>query len=202
MTDYGRPGTKAARTRKLLHELLLEHECARMLKTTGRYLFYELEQRDDATKPDPSDARTHRRRSIGWPPGEQDIIDALTWLREQAIVPWDWIADEERQLITWRYSAMVAEYVADSLEAATIDRWAGGPPPMLLCESKATAAVLRDVVSPYGCPISGLRGQSAGHLHTRLVPWLRQWRPRIPKAIYLGDLDRSGEGIEQNTRAF
>ena len=100
--DYGRSGTKAARTRQIVHRLLLEHEHDGVFPTTGRFVFYELEQRGDAVKPDPSDRRPNKRRSHGWPPG-QDVTDALTWLRDHGVVAWGWIADEERQLTTWKY---------------------------------------------------------------------------------------------------
>jgi hypothetical protein len=46
------------------------------LPTSGRFVFYELDQRGGAKKPDPDDTRMNRRRSIGWPPGSQDVIAA------------------------------------------------------------------------------------------------------------------------------
>ena len=46
------------------------------LPTDGRFVFYELEQRGLAQKPQPGDTRPNRRRSIGWPPGAQDAEQA------------------------------------------------------------------------------------------------------------------------------
>jgi hypothetical protein len=57
------------------------------LPTTNRFLFYELEGMGQACKPSPDDLRPNKRRSIGWPPGSQDITDALTALREQGVIP-------------------------------------------------------------------------------------------------------------------
>ena len=42
--DYGRPDTKAARLRRVVHELLLAHEQRGELPTSNRFLFYELIQ--------------------------------------------------------------------------------------------------------------------------------------------------------------
>jgi hypothetical protein len=64
--NYAKPGTKAARVREVVHRHLLDHDAARELPTSGRFVFYELEQRGDATKPDPADPRTH----IGRPRAE------------------------------------------------------------------------------------------------------------------------------------
>jgi hypothetical protein len=77
--------SKAARTRAVALELLERH--AQMpdgLPTSIRFLFYELEQQGLATKPSPDDMRPNKHRSIGWPPREQDIIDAVTWLLIEA----------------------------------------------------------------------------------------------------------------------
>ena len=74
-------------------ELLNEHAADEDgLPTTIRFVFYELEQRGSAQKPKPDDVRRNVRRSKVWPPGSQDITDAITALREDGVVPWNWIA--------------------------------------------------------------------------------------------------------------
>lgn len=190
---YGRTGTKAARLRQVVHKHLIAHE----KPTSGRFVFYELEQRGDATKPDPADPRPNKRRSHGWPPGSQDITDALTWLRENAVIPWSWLADESRRLDTWQHAATVADYLRDRLPEATINPWGDAPPPLILGESRATAGVLRVVVSEYVCPIAGTAGQCGGFLRTEIAPLVRDTGCPV---LYLGDLDRSGADIEANTR--
>ena len=78
-----------------------------------------------------------------------------------------------------------------------IHPWAPGPPPLILCESRATAGVLRAAVSPYACPITGTAGQANGYLRTEVERLLEgNDRP----VLYLGDLDFSGGHIEANTR--
>jgi hypothetical protein len=193
--DYGR-GEKAQRVRRVVHELLLSKRAAGEISTNGRFVFYELEQRGDAVKPSPSDSRPNKRRSRGWPPGGQDVTDALTWLRVQGIVPWWWIKDETRQLVQWAHARSVADYLLDRLPEATISPWGDESPPLILCESRATAGVLQKTVSPYCCPIAGLSGQVAGFLHVEIAPVLVQRRP----VLYLGDLDKAGNDIEENTR--
>jgi hypothetical protein len=78
--------TKTARTQEVVLRVLLDHERNGELPTTLRFVFYELEQRGEVVKPDPDDKRPNRRRSIGWPPGAQDVTDALTELRETGAV--------------------------------------------------------------------------------------------------------------------
>jgi hypothetical protein len=196
VSEYGRPGTKAARVREVVHALLLEHHDDGGIPTSGRFVFYELEQRGQAVKASPDDRRPNKRRSHGWPPGGQDTTDALTWLREEAVVPWNWIVDESRRLDSWHYAATVIDYMLDRLSQATINPWAG-PPPLILCESRATAGVLRAVVSEYVCPIAGTAGQCGGFLRTAIAPMLVDNQRSV---LYLGDLDRSGADIEANAR--
>jgi hypothetical protein len=197
MIDYGRLGTKAARVREVARRHLLDHEALGELPTSGRFVFYELGQRGDANKPDPADPRRHNRRSHGLPPGEQDLTDALTWLRERAVVPWSWLVDESRSVVIWRHAPSVAAYLVDSLDEATIKPWGAEPPPLILCESRATAGVLRAVMSECACPIAGTgraRGRVSAHRGRTAAH-----RERAP-VLYPGALDRSGGDIEINAR--
>ncbi len=189
--------TKAARTRQVALDQLKRHEADAAVPTSIRFIFYELEQVGNAKKPDPDDKRPHKRRSIGWPPGEQDIIDAVTWLRENDVIPWWWIEDETRTLTEWAYAPTVLDYLLDRLDEATINPWGVEPPPLIVCESRATAGVLRSAVSPYVCPITGTAGQVNGFLRTEVAPLLQGNDRRV---FYLGDLDFSGGKIEDNTR--
>jgi hypothetical protein len=192
------PGSKRGRTQRAVLDLLREHEASGGIPTNGRFVFYELEQRGLATKPQPDDTRRNRRRSLGWPPGQQDVTDALTHLREEAIIPWDWIVDEERRLFAWSYADTVADYLKDRLREATINPWGQMLPPLILCESKATAGVLAyDVAADYCCPIAGTKGQSRGFLITQVAPLLID-NDRAVRTLC--DLDKSGADIEANSR--
>ena len=193
------PGTKAGRTQRVVLDLLRRHAAEGGLPTNGRFVFYELEQEGNATKPSPDDLRPNRRRSRGWPPGSQDVTDALTHLREVGAIPWSWVVDEERSLDQWAHAPSVLEYLLDRLPEATVSPWNGTPPPLILCESNATAGVLRAHASEYVCPIAGTKGHAGGFLRTVVAPELRSGG-RLRQVLYLGDLDRSGEHIEENSR--
>lgn len=192
-----RSDTKRGQTQRIVLALLQEHYHDDALPTSGRFVFYELEQRGLATKPSPNDVRTNKRRSIGWPPGSQDVGEALTFLREAGLIPWGWITDETRTLAAWDYAATVGDYVRARLEEARINPWGEQAPPLILCESRAMAGVLRRVASEYLCPITGTAGQCGGFLRTVVSQYVREDERTV---LYLGDLDRCGEDIEWNTR--
>ena len=150
-------------------------------------------------KPDPADQRPNKRRSHGWPPGFQDVQDAILRLREAGAIPWEWISDADRRLIVFDHAPTVAEYLADRLGEATISPWQPGLPPLVLCEAKGLADVLAAPVSAYACPVAGLKGQAGkGWLITEVAPRLLAGNDR--EVLYLGDLDKSGGDIEQSAR--
>jgi len=93
---------------------------------------------------------------------DQDMIDALTQLREKGLVPWDWIEDETRTLDEWQIAPTVAEYVTGAVAYATIDRWNGQPAPLILCESRSLTGVLRGLAALYACPLASTNGQTRG----------------------------------------
>jgi hypothetical protein len=105
--------------------------------------------------------------------------------------------DETRHLSTWLHARTVDGYMADRLPEARINPW-GTPPPLILCESRATAGVLERVTAEYVCPVTGTSGQVAGFLHTDVAPLFEDALDR--PVLYLGDLDFSGAHIEANTR--
>ena len=57
-------------------------------------------------------------------------------------MPWAWIIDEGRTIHVWRYARTVGQYLANELDEARIDLWAHEPPPLIVCESRATSGVL------------------------------------------------------------
>jgi hypothetical protein len=186
---YGRPGTKAARLREVVHERLLAHNAAGDLPTSNRFLFYELVQHGELDK-----TRT-RAKGRG---ADQDLSDASMWLREEGIVPWGWIVDETRSLTGWRYARSVAEYVAGSVDRARIDCWDGADPPLLICESRTFGGILKRTLAPeYLCPVTATNGQAGGFLHTNVAPELRYNNRGV---LYIGDFDWRGHKIEDNTR--
>jgi hypothetical protein len=136
--------------------------------------------------------------TLGWPPGSQDVTDALIWLREQGLVPWGWIEDETRTLTVWRYAETVAEFLLDTVDKAGINP-RDAAPPLILTESRATAGVLKyAVAADHICPIAGTAGQVGGFLQVEIAPLLAEEDRRV---LCLGDLDRSDNDIEANTRS-
>jgi hypothetical protein len=110
----------------------------------------------------------NRRRSHGWPPGEQDLFDAATWLGQQGLVKWDWIVDESRQLSVYASAATVHAYLMDiSLPAATIDPWLPGVATLILTETRGLAGVLARALGEYVCPVAPTGGQNAGFLRPK-----------------------------------
>jgi hypothetical protein len=200
VTDLSLPSTKKGRTQRAVLDLLGRHAATDYgLPTTIRFVFYELEQAGLACKPSPDDHRRNRRRSQGWPPGQQDVTDAVTHLRDAGVIPWAWIADEERQLYAWGYGATIADHVRERLHLARVNPWGDEPPPLILTESKGTAAALRPLAADYLCPIAGLKGHTTGFLRTAVMDHVLD-TSEAGRAVYLGDLDKSGHDIEDNAR--
>jgi hypothetical protein len=177
--------TAKGRLQRALMDLLRVHERDGTLPTSNRFLFYELVQAGVVSK-----HATGARRA------DQNLIDALTYLREAGLVPWAWIEDETRSLIEFQTAPSVAEYVADAVARASLDRWGGRPAPLILCESRSLAGVLHTSAALYACPITSTNGQTKGHLITKVVPQLQSEQ----RVLYLGDWDHCGHQIEAATR--
>jgi hypothetical protein len=170
--------------RDLLFDLLQEHERDGTIPTNARFLFYELVQRGQLSK-----EKTGTRRS------DQNLHDALTDIREDGRIPWDWIADETRSLEDYTGYSSIEQGVLSNLPHINLDPWRGRTP-MILTESRSLAGVLRNVVVEYRARIASTNGQCGGFLHTSIAPKL--WPGE--RVIYLGDLDLAGSHIEENTR--
>ncbi len=84
----------------------------------------------------------------------------------------------------------------DAIAHARIDCWDGEPPPLILCESRSLAGVLRRIAAQYLCPITSTNGQVGGFLVTEVAPLLEGGR----RMLYLGDHDWQGHQIEAATR--
>jgi hypothetical protein len=190
------PDTKAGKLQRACLDLLQQHEREGTIPTNGRFLFYELEQQGVVPKAYRNPDGSKRARTPS-----QDISDATLRLRKLGLVPWAWVLDESRDVTAWRYGASVYEYVAESVELARIDCWRGEPPPLIICEARATRGVLERVASDYLCPITATGGQSAGHIVNEIVPLLEG---NECKVLYLGDCEERGPGdqIEANTRRY
>jgi len=176
--------SKIGALRDLLFDLLQEHDRDGMTPTNARFLFYELVQRGELSK-----ERKGARRP------DQDLHDALTDLREQERIPWDWIIDETRSLDSYVGHTTIKQGVLGRLRWIALDPWRGCAP-LVLTESRSLAGVLRSVAGDYRVRIAATNGQCGGFLRTGIAPELRP----DDRVIYLGDLDLSGSQIEANTR--
>jgi hypothetical protein len=163
--------------------LLKEHERDGALPTSARFLFYELVQRGILSK-----ERKGRRP-------DQNMSDALTDLRENDDVPWEWIVDETRSLDDYRGAPTIKQCMLEVLPQARLDAWAGDAP-LILTESRSLAGVLHELVRDYGVLVAATNGQCGGFLHTEILPIVQP----AQRILYLGDLDLSGGQIEANTR--
>lgn len=198
MVGFSKETTKAGRLQRACLRLLLEHEATGAIPTSIRFLFYELLDQGVIPKVYRDKTGAEKKRTPS-----QDISDAVTVLREldSGAIPWGWIVDETRTLEEWRYAVSVQSYVEEVLPVARIDLWGGESPPLILCESRSLAGVLRDIAQDYLCPIAATNGQAGGFLHTEVAPLVAGPPGRGRRVLYLGDLDLSGGHIEANTRA-
>ena len=73
---------------------------------------------------------------------DQDMIEAVTDLRESGQVLSSWIADETRSLDNFVGSPTVREWMLEVLPVARLDPWAGKAP-LILTERRSLAGVLQ-----------------------------------------------------------
>jgi hypothetical protein len=188
--------SKTERLKAALVERLYVHERDGTLPTSSRFLFYELEGKDDGHGVLVSKVKTGARRS------DQDLIDALTLLREQGTIPWDWIADETRHVESiWR-AKTIADDLREYLDVTKIDAWQWSDVrPFVICESRSLAGVLRNLCYRYGVNSTSTNGQNNGFLRTTLARSFDGQKPEQEVVVlYCGDLDIGGGQIEHNTR--
>jgi hypothetical protein len=156
--------TKTDRLKKALLERYHVHVRDDTIPTSGRFLFYELEGKDDGYGVLVSKIKTGARRA------DQDLIDALTALRESGEIPWDAIVDETRHVESiWRAKTIV-EDLGEYLDQTKIDAWQWSRVrPYVICESRSLAGVLRELCHRYGVNSTSTNGQNAGFLRTKLA---------------------------------
>lgn len=112
--------SKIEALRQHVLRLYREHLAAGMLPTSIRFLFYELvalkiilKQATGVLKPG----------AVGQRRPDQDVIDAITSLRESSLIPWAAIVDETRSLDDYSGFRSIAEGVNAYLNAIELDPW-------------------------------------------------------------------------------
>jgi hypothetical protein len=187
------PATAAGKLQRIVLTLLEEKVARDEIPTSIRFLFYELEQLGLISK---RAVRLDGKPGVRTP--SQNLTDAVTVLREQGAIPWDWIVDEGRQVHEWCYAPTMAEYMLDQLDTARIDPWQSAVRPVILTESRGVGGVLaRAVGARYLVTVAPTGGQCHGFLVTKVAPLLKDVGTCVQ---YVGDRDDAGTDIEANTR--
>jgi hypothetical protein len=177
--------TNAEALRQEVLRLYRAHLADGMLPSSARFLFYELVAAGVISK-----HATGARRA------DQNLIDALTQLRDKELIPWNAIVDETRSLDDLTGWSSIAEGVNAYLTVIRLDPW-DGDAPLLVTESRSLAGVLRELTQDYRAMIAPTNGQCAGFLHNVVAPRLTDGAC----VLYLGDFDLAGADIENNTRS-
>lgn len=177
--------SKIEALRQHLRRLYAEHLADDMIPTSGRFLFYELVA-----------AGVISKHPAGKRRADQDMIDALTDLRNSGDIPWNAIIDETRSLDDFTGYASISDGVNAYLNVIRLDPW-NEDAPLILTESRSLAGVLRELTRDYAVMIAPTNGQCAGFLHNEVAPRLRDGM----RILYLGDYDLAGGDIEANTRS-
>ena len=183
-----RPGTKARHLQDMLLVQWQQHVADDTLPTSGRFLFYELEQQQLVSK-----VKTGVRRA------GQDLSDQLIHLRECGLIPWADIVDDTRHVAAWQSARTIAEYAREAADRARLDPWhLAHVRPFLICEARTVGGVLERRLSPeYIVSVASTIGQCQGFLVTDVAPHLRDPKAHVG---YVGDHDLAGNDIETNTR--
>jgi hypothetical protein len=176
--------SKVEALRQALRRLYAEHLADGMLPTSARFLFYELVANGVIAK-----HPAGKRRA------DQDMIDALTDLRDNGAIPWDAIIDETRLLDDFTGYPTIADGLKAYINVIRVDPW-NGAVPLILTESRSLAGVPRARTRDYAVMIAPTNGQAAGFLHNDIAPALNEGA----RVLYLGDYNLAGNDIENNTR--
>lgn len=183
LTGLSAPGTARGRLQRACLDILRQHEASGELPTSARFIYYQLKQDGYPL------ARHAARRD------DQDVIDAIKYLRDAGEVPWEWLADETRSIDEIYADLSVADWMLGILDNARIDPW-DGTGPAVITESRGVRAALRAVAARYAVTITSTNGQVGGFLHTDVAPLLLPGQD----IAYFGDWNPAGSAIEANTR--
>jgi hypothetical protein len=131
--------SKIETLRQHLLRLYEQHLAALLIPTSIRFLFYELVALKIVEK---QASGVLRPGAVGQRRPDQDVIDAITSLRESGQIPWDAIVDETRSLNDYSGFRSIAEGVNAYMNVIELDPW-NGAAPLILTESRSLAGVLR-----------------------------------------------------------
>lgn len=188
--QFGRSGTKAAALREWAYVNVMAKQAAGQLPTTARFLFYEAAGEGVVVK---KSASEKGRR------GDQDLTEALVWLRDEGLIPWDAIVDPTRHMqANWCWTSVpvgLSKIRVRLNPFSTVNSWER---PMVIVESESLGSVLTARVgSRYSVPIVPVKGQ-CGSAFLRNVVGPESYSGQT--VVYLGDWDKAGRDIAQSVR--
>jgi hypothetical protein len=137
--------SKIETLRQHVLRLYRDHLAAGMLPTSIRFLFYELVALSIVSK---QASGVLKPGAVGQRRPDEDVIDAITSLRESGLIPWDAIVDETRSLSDYSGFRSIVEGVNAYLNGIEVDPWDGAAP-LILTESRSLAGVLRALMREY-----------------------------------------------------
>ncbi len=116
----------------------------------------------------------------------------LTWVREQGVIPWEWIVDGTREIeqpTTWDNPGQLLRACARQYRQ---DWWKQQGVQLLLCSEKSTVeGTVKPVTDQYGVGFLSLHGySSATSAHDVAKLSIYSSRPLV--VLYIGDWDPSG----------
>jgi hypothetical protein len=198
--DLGRPAEErsaAGRLREACYVLILKHKRDDEIPTNGRFLFYELEQAGAFPKRDERINPKTGQKIVRSP--ATYLSEATTVLSEEGLIPWDWLNDETRDVVSVSYSETILDDLATCLPICRIDAWGRSLPPLVITESRATKGALVRLADQHLVPLTSVGGMSKRHIVNEIAPLLRGNRRVV---LYLGDFEVGGpaDQIEDNVR--
>jgi hypothetical protein len=158
--------SKIEALRQHVMRLYREHLAAGMLPTSIRFLFYELVALEIVQK---QASGVLKPGAVGQRRPDQDVIDAITSLRESGQIPWDAIVDETRSIDDYTGWSTIVGGVNAYLNTLELDPWAGAAP-LILTESRSLAGVLRALMREYRVMVAPTNGQTNGFLRNDVAP--------------------------------
>jgi hypothetical protein len=189
-----KPDSVKGKIQRIALAYIREKESRGEIPTAIRFLFYELSQQGHVSK---------RCTKLDGTPGkrkaDQDLICAVTVLREEGLIPWDWIVDESRKVHGHSGSATVAKDLINCLNIAHIDPWLGGKRPVIVTESRGVGGVVdRTLGEPYVINTCATGGMCHGFIVNEVAPLVEDEDTVVG---YIGDDDLAGGHIEGHTKS-
>lgn len=126
------------------------------------------------------------------------VVRELGYMREHALLPWDWITDGTRLVRQAEQFDSIEDALAHSAQTYRRNLWASQRRRVeVWCESDSVAGVLLPITDGWGVGLYSCRGQSSKtYVHEAVVGALRQ--PKPLSTCFVGDWDPSGRSVPRS----